>query len=160
MAVSKILPVLAAAALASQAGCKHERGEIDGIAEYQLGVTTVADGVVCTPRESYTWCSNNPKVAIGGQAATVDLYFDGKEKTSTAVEILLTVSNCKEEPILESLKKELGQPTQSVGARWIWRGKKAVIVAQLPAEPGTCEINFLHPSQTERIEKLTSPRAD
>lgn len=157
MAPKLLVLATLAASLPLAAGCKKERGDIDGIGEYQLGVTTVADGAVCTPREKYTWCSHNAGVAIGGQAATVDLYFDGHEETSTAVEILLTVSRCQEAPLREALVKELGDPGETVGARAVWRGKKAVVVAQLPAERGTCEINFLHPDETERIAKLTAP---
>jgi hypothetical protein len=146
----------AAAALLATPGCKRAQGDIDGIGEYRLGVTTVSDGVVCTPRDSYTWCSHNAGVAIGGQAATVDLYFNGLEETATAVEILLTIQRCQEPPLRAELIEQLGKPDETAGARSVWRGKKAIIVAQLPAEPGLCEVNFVHPSETDRIAKLTA----
>lgn len=149
------LALLPLAAVLTVSGCSKKKGEIDGIGEYRIGVTTVADGAVCTPRGEYTWCSHNAGVAIGDRAADVDLYFKGTEETATAVEILVSVKRCEVPPVVRDLEKELGPSAEISPGRMIWRNSKVVIVAQLPAEPGRCEINFLAPSETDRIAKLT-----
>lgn len=145
----------AVCALVALGACSKKKGDIDGIGEYRIGVTTVADGAVCTPRGDYTWCSHNAGVALGGRAADVDLYFKGTDKTSTAVEILVSVKRCEVPPLVKALEAELGPSEEISSGRMVWRNSKVVIVAQLPVEPGRCEVNFLAPSETERIAKLT-----
>lgn len=138
------------------AGCSKKKGEIDGIGAYRIGVTTVADGVVCSPRGEYTWCSHNPGVAIGNRPADVDLYFKGTGESATAVEILVSVKRCEVPELVKSLEKELGPSPEISSGRMVWRNSKVVIVAQLPAEPGRCEVNFLAPTETDRITKLVT----
>lgn len=143
------------AVIVALGACSKKKGEIDGIGAYRIGVTTVADGAVCTPRGEYTWCSHNAGVAIGGRGATVDLYFAGSGESATAVEILVSVKRCEVPPLVRDLEKELGPSKEISSGRMVWRNSKVVIVAQLPAEPGRCEINFLAPTETDRIAKLT-----
>jgi len=159
--LSRLAPALVLALLLAvpQFGCSRERAEVDGIGTYKLGHTSMAEAGACSEREDYTYCSNNGAVAIGGQSGGVDLYFRGKAPEATATEILVVVRRCQPEPIEEELQKELGAATYQTGGHSMWVGKKATIIARLPAEKGICEVTFLHPSETERIAKLSPPAA-
>lgn len=150
---ARFLATLCAVALL--APCSRKKGEIDGIGEYRVGVTTVADGAVCTPRGDLTWCSHNPGVAIGNRPADVDLYFNGTDETAKAVEILLSVKRCDVALLVKDLEQQLGPSPEISSKLMVWRNSKVVIVAQLPVEPGRCEVNFLALTETKRIEKLT-----
>jgi hypothetical protein len=154
---TRLLAALCAVTLLGS--CSRKKGEIDGIGEYRIGVTTVADGAVCTPRGAYTWCSHNPGVAIGNRPADVDLYFAGTEETAKAVEILVSVKRCEVPLLVKDLEKQLGPSKEIASKLMVWRNTKVVIVAQLPAEPGRCEVNFLAHSETKRIAKLTGKPA-
>lgn len=150
---TRVLAALCAVTLLGS--CSRKKGEIDGIGEYRIGVTTVADGTVCTPRGEYTWCSHNPGVAIGKRPADVDLYFAGTEETARAVEILVSVKRCDVPLLVKDLEEQLGPSKEIASKLMVWRNSKVVIVAQLPAESGRCEVNFLAHSETKRIAKLT-----
>jgi hypothetical protein len=145
----------AAVSVIAAAGCKRDKAEIDGIGEYRVGVTTVADGAVCTPRGDITWCSHNPGVAIGQRPADVDLYFAGTEESSKLSEILVSVKRCDVPLLVKDLEAQLGPSPEISSKRMVWRNSKVVIVAQLPVESGRCEVNFLANSETDRIARLT-----
>ncbi len=142
-------------AIVSLSGCKRAKQDVDGIGPYRLGHTTVADSSgACAPYETYTMCSNNGGVAIAGKPAIVDLYFPDSNDSSTLTEIVLTIKRCNTDAVDAAFRKELGEPVAQVGGRIGWQNSKATIIAQLPAEKDICEINFLHPSEKARIEKL------
>ncbi len=153
----------------SLASCKRPKAEIDGIGTFKLGHTTIAEVGACGKQGTLSYCSNNGAVAIGGQSGTVDLYFrhgdDDAARPPRLTEILVIVNRCKVDPIESELRKELGDATAQVGGTTAWVGKKATIIARLPAEKGICEITFLDPTETERIAEvapsgvdLTSPK--
>ncbi|HET6612342.1 MAG TPA: hypothetical protein VFG83_10145 [Kofleriaceae bacterium] len=156
-------------------GCK-DRG-ISGIGPYKLGETTLAGAPgVCRPVEDGTvWCFSAGRIAVGQQPATVDLYFsphcsgavpEGQTRDSRAelrdqcgdsplVEILLSIRACKEDAAAEALARAIGKPPdRRAKAKLLWQTGSAVIVAQLPADGTTCEINFVAPTETARIKHL------
>jgi hypothetical protein len=153
--------IFAFAAIATAAsGCKREEAAIDGIGQYHLNKTQLKDGVVCRPIEDgLTYCSNNPQLTIAEQLAQVDLYFRGAEETAPLVEILIAVNRCKPQAIEMALNTQLGTAGTQLDNKLFWEGKAAVIVAQLPAPDGVCEINFVAPKEKERIAQLKGEAA-
>src|SRR5215210_1154464 len=109
---------LLATVLAAVTACKKKEGAVDGIGEWHIGKTTVADGFVCTPWENgLTFCSNQPPKNIGDHTASVDLYFRGHEETSPLVEILLAVQgSCNTESLDKWLTSKLGPSPARRGA--------------------------------------------
>ena len=153
-----LLPALALALATTGSSCKRKAAEIDGIGDFSLSKSTMEQAGACGKRKDFYQCLDAGRVKIGGQAGVVDLYF--RDKEGTATEILVVVNRCRPEPIERELRKELGQATAQVGGNTAWVGKKATIIARLPAEKGVCEVTFLHPSETERIAELSPPGID
>ncbi len=140
---------------AAAAGCKRAEPEIDGIGQYHLNKTQLKEGVVCRPiKDGLTYCSNNPQIVIAEQVAQVDLYFRGTEDTAPLVEILVAVNRCKPNQIETALNSQLGAPGKTLEGKLFWEGKAAVIIAQLPASDGVCEINFVAPTEKDQIAHL------
>lgn len=154
--------------------CKDD--DINGIGPWALGETTLATAPgVCRPVEDGTvWCFSAGRIAVGEQAATVDLYFQPKCKGevpagqtrksraklraecsgSPLVEILLSIRACDEAAAAAALTHAIGEPQRRAKNRLYWQTGGAVIVGQLPADGTTCEINFVAPSQKARIKQL------
>lgn len=149
-----------AAAVAWGAGCQRDP-EFDGIDRYSLQELTLADAPgVCTPDDELTWCHTNPSVAIGDQAAAVDLYFRGDGDRAPLVEIVLTIRGCRGDDIARELTGELGDPDGERGSTLRWEGEYAVLFAQLDTGGAGCEINFVDPEDDERIGELRRASAE
>jgi hypothetical protein len=150
-----VMRLIAALLVLAAAGCERKEAEIDGVGEWRVGKTTRSAGVVCQDQEGgISWCSHNGTIAIGGQSGNVDLYFDGHTDDAPLAEILVTVLRCREQPIEQALIEQLGAPAERVKSALVWQRPLVNIVAMLPSEPDLCELSFLHPNQTERLDSL------
>lgn len=152
--VSRSHLILAAAVLASAAAC-DKKTEIDGVGPWHLGETIRRDGYVCTPQsDGITFCSQQPPLAVAEQQADVLLYFKGHEETAPLIEIILSIDRCKPEGVVLALEHQLGAAHEIEGSTYVWTGKAAVIVGQVPTKEGRCEINFVAPTDAKRIAQL------
>lgn len=143
-------------ALLALGACEKEK-QYDGIGSWHISKSKLKDhgGATCQMDEGgVNWCPTYEKIDLGGQQASLDLYFDGKEDDAPLVEILLAVNRCQASPLGRALRKKLGDPKEDRGAVKVWSQEEAVIVATLPREDGTCEVSFLGPKQKERIAEL------
>jgi hypothetical protein len=93
-------------------------------------------------------------MAIAEHQADVLLYFRGHEPKSPLIEIILSIDRCKPQGIVLALEHQLGAAHEVEGNLYVWTGKAAVIVAQVPTKDGRCEINFVDPGDAKRISQL------
>jgi hypothetical protein len=141
--------------------CSRKQGAIDGIGEWHLGKTQKKEGYVCTPQpDGITFCSSQPQMTIAEQAADVLLYFAGDRDDSLLVEIILSINRCRPEGVALAFENQLGPPTEIAGTVRVWSGKAAMIIAQLPASDGRCEINFVDPRDQKRIGQIRGASGD
>jgi hypothetical protein len=151
----RFLIALAVAVAIAGAACKRGK-EIDGVADYSLVRTVLADAPgVCSPDGELTWCHSNPAIAFGSQRATVDLYFRGDHDDAPLVEILLAMNRCRPGEVEGLLTSQLGEPAVRRGSLLRWNGAYAVTFAQLEADGGGCQVNIVSPDDEGRIAALS-----
>ncbi len=147
-----LLGVLALAAVI--AGCQRDR-DVDGVGDYRLERTTLADAAgFCTAQDELTWCHNNPSLAIGEHSASVDLYFRGDGDDAPLVEILLAMRVCDPAEVEYVFVQQLGDPDERSESALRWSGDKAEIFLQIEGGYGSCEINLVAPSERARVAEL------
>ena len=142
--------------LAVATGCERKR-EINGIDRWVLNKTTkVQNKGRCDydAKRELTWCYGNPSLALGGQSATVDLYFDGEGDEAPLVQILLSIGGCNEPALKDWLRDKLGNTSANTSTRLYWEGKHAFIAALVPSDPARCDVKFVAPDQKAMIEAI------
>jgi len=140
----------------SAAGCARKRPAINGIGSWVLLETPLRDAPgFCSP-DTITFCSGNGSVSLGGQPASVGLYFRGSQPTSPLVEITLTVRRCDPGALARALVDVLGDPSSRVNHHMMWRGKLAFVAAAVPAPQRRCEVSFVTIEDRPRIAELTA----
>ena len=143
-------------ALTCLGGCSRKKPEINGIGSWVLLESQLRQAPgFCNPDE-ITFCSGNGAVPLGGQPADVGLYFRGPEPTSPLIEITLSVRRCKDNKVIDAMVEALGAPNVRKGNHFLWRGKLAVVAAELPASGRRCEVSFVTATDKERVAALTA----
>ncbi len=135
-------------------GCKQPPSPIDGYGKWRFGITTAKDGIACSKRDTYTFCSNNGPVVIAEQKTNINLYFDGVESTSPLSEIELAIPRCRPQSVARALLTKLGKPTETTKAKMRWLGSHSTILALVPAEDDECLVYFLRPTDKTRAAEL------
>jgi hypothetical protein len=155
--VTKI--VLAAVALVVVA-CKAEPDEYDGIGIWKVTKTTLSQATGrCSPTDlpdgrKGSYCFGQTPLRIAGSPAEIDLYFDGTEPGSRLIEEQLKVRGCREEAVLQFLRKLFGTPVGTKGPKVFWKNRFAFIAAIAPSDPGQCLIRIFPLSETAEIAKV------
>jgi hypothetical protein len=137
-------------------GCKRERA-INGIDRWELNKTVKKQHkgrCDVDEKRNLTWCYGNPSLALGGQSATVDLYFDGTGDEAPLVQILLSIGGCNEPALKTWLQDKLGKTSASTSTRLYWEGKHAFIAALVPSDPARCDVKFVAPDQKGMIDAI------
>src|SRR5947207_5561161 len=99
MARAAWIGLAAALTVAALPACKRAKAPIDGIGPWHIGKTKKSEGVVCTPSDDMTFCSNQEEMHIAEHRASVDLYFRGHDDSSPLAEILLDLGSCRVEAV-------------------------------------------------------------
>jgi hypothetical protein len=139
------------------AGCKREPAEVDGLGPYRVGVMKMKDfrGAACRKiDDGVSHCATFETIEVAGHRAGIDLFFADEDLESPLVEVLLSVQRCRESDAAAAFVEMLGAPGERLGRVLVWPGDKVVAIATLPREPDLCELSFLSPDQTGRIERL------
>lgn len=154
--VPTILLVMCAAA-----GCPAKKAEVAGVGSWVFGRTTLKDaeggGRCLPPSDGSVQCIMHTSVNIGAQPAQTFLYFPSAEKNAPLLEISLVIRACQLEDATKALETQLGKPAEvaNEGKIRYWTLKHMFVSARLPAPGGVeCEINFVDPKDTKRIEDL------
>jgi|GEM_PF-5194814 len=141
-------------AVLAVAGCGSSSKDYNGIGQWVLLETELAEAEgACTPGE-ITFCSHADSVNLGGQAATVNLYFKGSAPTDKLVEIELAARSCDPTQVANALAGFLGPPDARGDKRLFWQGKRAFVSGKLPGRAGRCTVNFVTPEDQKRIDEL------
>ena len=155
--------ILASALLVVACGaCGSREPEPNGIGPYVLGKTRLVDGKIsfrCEPGGELTHCFGGPEVAVGTQAAQVDLYFAGTGDDAPLAEIFLSVRACRTDEVGQAMAQALGPPGEQAETRMLWNRKLVFVEAKLPAPGGSaCELSFVDPKDTKRVAELKAGR--
>jgi hypothetical protein len=146
--------IAALALVLAAVGCKRDTA-IDGYEMWRFGKTTAKDGIACSERDGYTFCSQNGAVNVAGQHGQVNLFFRGHGDDAPLIEIELEFLTCSPDAIFGALTQKLGTQFQRFGkSAVVWAGERAVIFARLPADDGTCLVHFVIPEDRARLERL------
>ncbi len=138
----------------SVSGCKRNQS-IDGLESWRFGQTTAKDGVACSRRDQYTFCSQNGSLKVAGFTGQVNLFFKGHGDDAPLIEIEIEFLRCQPKAILQELVKKLGTQVEQVTPQAVlWPGQKAMILARMPAEDGICLIHFVIPDDKQRLDAL------
>jgi hypothetical protein len=144
--------------LAVLAACSERKQEYNGIGQYLLGKTTLADGEIhfrCQPSgDKLTWCFGGPDVKIGDQPAAVTLYFNGKTPEAPLAEIALSVRGCDAEKAEKALASALGPPSETGDKQIFWVKKAMFVAGKMRKEGTTCDISFVDPADQARVNEL------
>jgi hypothetical protein len=139
-------------------GCQDRKPEYNGIGQYLLRKTKLADGQVnfrCQPSgEKLTWCFGGPDVKIGDQPATVSLYFGGKTDDAPLSEIAMSIRGCDPDKAEQALAKAIGEPTERADKQLFWVKKAMFVSAKLRKEGTTCDLSFVDPADQARVDEL------
>ena len=148
------------ALLALMVACKPEPDEYDGLGRWKVTKTTLsqADGR-CIPTDlpdgrKGSYCIGQTPLKIAGSPAEIDLYFDGTEPTSRLIEEQLKVRGCREEQVLQFMRKLFGTPSGTKGPKVFWKNRFAFVAAIAPSDPGQCLIRIFPLSETAEIAKV------
>ena len=156
--------MIAAAVLAGAAACK-QKPEFAGVGPWHLKKTLLRHATGrCEPTDlpdgrKGTWCFGQPALRVGGQDASIDLYFGGTDPEAKVIEIQLQFRGCREEPLERWVTTNFGEPYQRVqlgtaGQRWFLRNRGAFVIADLPSAPARCAIRMLPRSEEGEVERL------
>lgn len=155
---------LAVAVAATLAGCQ-DKPQFAGVGPWHVKRTKLRDATGrCEPTEladgrKGTWCFGQPGIRLGGQDASVDLYFLGTEPSAPVIEIQLQFRGCREEQLAGWLHTTFGAPFEQRGARELFRNPGAFVVADLPSAAGRCLVRLLPRSETAELERLRAEAA-
>lgn len=147
-------------ALALAAGACERKTEYAGIGPWHVKRTKLRDATGrCQPTDladgrKGSWCFGQQGIRVGGQDATVDLYFGGTEPDAKVIEIQLAFRGCQEQPLEQWVRKNFGTPFDERGKRMFLRNSAAFLVAELPAAPGRCTIRLLPRSEEAEVERM------
>ena len=153
------LAVVALVALAGGEACSR-KAEYSGIGPWNVKKTRLRDATGrCEPTDlpdgrKGTWCFGQPGLRLGGQDASVDLYFGGTEPDARVIELQLQFRGCREEPLTAWLEKTFGAPYERRGTRAFWKNGSVYVVGALPESPGRCSIRMLPRSEEAELERL------
>ncbi len=150
--------VVAFAALCCTAACEEKKPEINGIGDWVLGKTTLAQAPGVCSKDDVTFCSHNGTIAIGDTLAEVNLYFGGREDSAKLVEIELGVRRCDPEPLAVALSDALGKPSSRMPDKLLWEHELAFVSADFKAGARRCQVNFVSPGDKKRVAELSAPR--
>jgi hypothetical protein len=149
-----------AVVLLAVAACKPDKPEFAGIGPWSVTKTTLADASGrCDPSDlpdgrKGSYCYLQPLLPVGKQAAEVDLYFAGTEKTSPLVELQLKVKICDAEATDLWLRTHFGAPFETRTARAFFQNSHLFLAAQLPGEGGRCMIRIFPKSEQAAFERV------
>ncbi len=157
---------LAAAALAVivVGGCS-DKPQFAGVGPWHVKRTKLRDASGrCEPTDlpdgrQGTWCFGQPGLRLGGQDASVDLYFGGTAPDAPVIEIQLQFRGCHEEPLETWLKTHFGAPFEQRGTRWFFRNPGAFVVADVPESSGRCTVRLLPRGEAAELERLKAAKA-
>ena len=138
-------------------GCQERKQEYNGIGQYLLRKTTLADGQLhfrCQPSGNLTWCFGGPDVKIGDQPAAVSLYFTGHKEDAPLSEIALSVRGCDAEKAEKALVNAFGAQTETLDKQLLWVKKAMFVSAKIRKEGTTCDISFVDPADQARVAEL------
>ena len=111
---------VAALALAGAGAACGRKTEYAGLGPWHVKHTKLRDATGrCQPEDlpdgrKGTWCFGQPGLRLGGQDASVDLYFGGTTPDAPVIEIELQFRGCREEPLEAWLKTHFGAPFDGV----------------------------------------------
>jgi hypothetical protein len=154
---------IAIAAAVLIAACKSPPPEYDGIGPWRVTRTTLKDATGnCQPTDlpggrKGSYCFGQNPLKLGGSTTEVDLYFDGATPDARLIEAQYKVRGCREEPLLEALRKLFGSPTGTQGAKVFWKNRYVFVAAVAPTSPGQCLIRVLPLSETAEIANVQAP---
>lgn len=151
--------VIAGGLALAAAGCERKAGYA-GLGPWRVDRTVLRDASGrCEPTDlpdgrEGTWCFGQPGLRLGGQDASVDLYFAGTEPDAKVIEIQLQFRGCKDDILGSWVRKTFGAPSDERGHRAFFRGQGAYVVADLPESPGRCALRMLPLSEEREIARL------
>ena len=154
---------LAIAALVTAGACKSPPPEYDGIGPWRVTRTRLKHATGnCQPTDlpdgrKGSYCFGQNPLKLAGSAAEVDLYFDGTAPDAKLIESQLKVRGCREEALLEALRKLFGSPEGTQGAKVFWRNRYVFVAAIAPSTPGQCTVRVFPLSETAEIERVRQP---
>ena len=151
------------------AACKPQP-EFAGVGPWHLKKTQLRHATGrCEPTDlpdgrKGTWCFGQPALRVGGQDASIDLYFGGTDPEAMVIEIQLQFRGCRDELLERWVTKNFGEPYARVelgssGHRWFLRNRGAFIIADLPSTPARCAIRMLPRSEEGEVERLRAEGA-
>lgn len=147
---------LLALAMLAAAGCSR-KPELGGIGPYNVNKLTLAKATGrCDPTDlpdgrKGTWCYAQPKLAIAGMNADVDLYFAGTEPTSPVIEVQFQIAGCKDERLLSWLKRNFGAPSEERPLKVFWDKPALYLVGELGPR---CLVRVLPRSEAAEYQRL------
>ena len=153
------------AALAVLAACAKKNTDPNGVGPWQFGKTTLADAEPagrCLPIEGgLMQCIGLSSMQVGGQTAGTELYFASKAKDAKLVEISLSVKACDAPSVANDLSTRIGPPKVQAlgGSKLTWTLSTMYVRALVPdKQSGECLVNFVLPSDAERIKQLEADK--
>lgn len=158
--VTTVTTAMVAALLASACGGCKQKTEFAGVGPWRIGKTHLRDATGrCQPEElpdgrKGTWCFGQTPLRLGGQDASIDLYFDGTEPDAKVIEIQLQFRGCHEEQLASWVRTNFGEPFETRGKRLFLRNSAAFVVADLPESPARCAVRLLPRSETGELERM------
>jgi hypothetical protein len=158
--VTRAIGIAAVAALAALAACKSPPPEYDGIGAWRVSRTRLKDATGnCQPTDlpdgrKGSYCFGQNPLKLGGSTAEVDLYFDGTAPDAKLIEAQYKVRGCREEPLLEALRKLFGSPTATQGPKVFWKNHYVFVAAIAPSTPGQCLVRVFPLAEKAEIERV------
>jgi hypothetical protein len=153
------------ASLITGAGCSRKT-EYAGLGPWHVKRTVLRDASGrCQPADlpdgrQGTWCFGQPGLRLGGQDASVDLYFGGIEPDARVIEIQLQFRGCNEAQLAAWVRQTFGAPFDEQGARGFWRNPGAYVIADLPGSAGRCTLRMMPRSEEAEVERLRAEAAE
>ena len=98
-----------------------------------------------------SWCYAQPKLAVAGMNADVDLYFLGTTPAAPVIEIQFQIAGCKDEKLLTWLKTNFGAPVEDRGTKVFWEKRTLYLIAELGPR---CMVRLLPSSEQAEYERL------
>ena len=143
------------------AGCSRKT-EYAGLGPWHVKRTVLRDATGrCEPTDlpdgrKGTWCYGQPGLRLGGQDASVDLYFGGTTPDAKLVELQLQFRGCKDDQLGSWVRQTFGAPYEEHGRRALFKNTGAFVVADLPESPGRCTLHMLPRSEAAEVARLAA----
>lgn len=142
------------------AACSSAPAQPAGVGEWDVTKTTLADASGrCDPTDledgrKGMWCSFQPALKVGEQAAAVDLYFGSTEPTSPVIEIQLQVKACRVEDFHAWMRTAFGNPLEFKGARFLWENRYLLIAADMPGSASRCIVRIFPRAEQAMYDRI------